>query len=383
MRNTYRGFYDLSSDEIASIWQDGLVVMDTNVLLDLYRQSPATRATMLAVLNHFQNQLWIPHQVGYEFQTRRTDVRREISSRHGELASELTNQVKKLKDKVDALAKFNGSIDATREHRDNLTTAATELAKNVVSSKSEYSDDVKNGEDTVLTAIERLYPDEQIGAPFSAHELDEHRKKGADRFLRKQPPGHLDTYKGGDAQFGDYFLWVQLMDRANRTEKDVIFVTRDEKADWQSQGRALPDLVDEFSRSTGRNFKMYHPDTFVRDAIRHGFTAEVDQIDEAAEELRDLSQQAAISQTERMWRDQVDLRMSDTRDTIMSTWAREVALPDINRILGNEFRASWTDAIGVPLMERGFRVPRPEEISEDTSDDVPPDGPIPDDLEDS
>ncbi|NEB93188.1 DUF4935 domain-containing protein [Streptomyces bauhiniae] len=45
----------------------GLVVLDTNVLLNLYRSNESTRRDTLAALARLRERLWIPHQVLAEF----------------------------------------------------------------------------------------------------------------------------------------------------------------------------------------------------------------------------------------------------------------------------------------------------------------------------
>ncbi|MEV5354581.1 PIN-like domain-containing protein [Streptomyces sp. NPDC086081] len=40
-----------------------MTVLDTNVLLNLYRCNERTRRDTLAVLNKLRDRLWVPHQV--------------------------------------------------------------------------------------------------------------------------------------------------------------------------------------------------------------------------------------------------------------------------------------------------------------------------------
>ncbi|MFD4759474.1 PIN-like domain-containing protein [Streptomyces sp. NPDC058439] len=44
-----------------------MVVLDTNVLLNLYRSNARTRQDTLAVLTRLRDRLWVPHQVLTEF----------------------------------------------------------------------------------------------------------------------------------------------------------------------------------------------------------------------------------------------------------------------------------------------------------------------------
>src|SRR3954470_878554 len=71
MRSTFQEYYSLSNDDFKSIWSECLFVLDTNVLLRLFRYRQNTVDYVFEVLEHFKDRLWIPHQVGWEFQRNR------------------------------------------------------------------------------------------------------------------------------------------------------------------------------------------------------------------------------------------------------------------------------------------------------------------------
>lgn len=56
------------------MWREGYFVLDTNVLLDLYRYSNRTREELVKVLRGVEERLWLPHQVADEYMTCRLDV---------------------------------------------------------------------------------------------------------------------------------------------------------------------------------------------------------------------------------------------------------------------------------------------------------------------
>ena len=49
------------------VWQNGIIVFDTNVLLNLYRYNEETRNELLKLMKSYQNRLWMPYQVALEF----------------------------------------------------------------------------------------------------------------------------------------------------------------------------------------------------------------------------------------------------------------------------------------------------------------------------
>lgn len=74
MKNKFAGFYPPTETQYKTLWSDGLVVLDTNVLLNLYRLPMAAREEFLGVLELVKARLWIPYHVGLEFQRRRVSV---------------------------------------------------------------------------------------------------------------------------------------------------------------------------------------------------------------------------------------------------------------------------------------------------------------------
>ena len=49
-------------------------MLDTNVLLDMYRYSAGTRNDFFALFEKIADRIWIPHQVGLEFSRNRPGV---------------------------------------------------------------------------------------------------------------------------------------------------------------------------------------------------------------------------------------------------------------------------------------------------------------------
>jgi hypothetical protein len=74
MQDVYLGYYPPSEEDFKRFWQHGIVVLDTNVLLNLYRVSQNTRNEVLDVLRKLEGRLWLPYQVGLEFHKRRLAV---------------------------------------------------------------------------------------------------------------------------------------------------------------------------------------------------------------------------------------------------------------------------------------------------------------------
>ena len=74
MKSKFSGYFKPKTEEIQSLWKDSTFVLDTNVLLNLYRYSDETREEFFRILEKIQERIWIPNQVGTEFFTNRLSV---------------------------------------------------------------------------------------------------------------------------------------------------------------------------------------------------------------------------------------------------------------------------------------------------------------------
>ncbi len=69
MKDKFLGYYWSDGDYENEIWENGTLVVDTNVLLDIYRVSPETSDDLINVLKAYaeKDRLWIPFQVAQEY----------------------------------------------------------------------------------------------------------------------------------------------------------------------------------------------------------------------------------------------------------------------------------------------------------------------------
>ena len=77
LRDQFAQFYVPDEDAIETALKAGLVVPDTNVILNLYRFQATARDELFGALEKVGNRLWAPHQVGLEFHQIRLSVMKE------------------------------------------------------------------------------------------------------------------------------------------------------------------------------------------------------------------------------------------------------------------------------------------------------------------
>jgi len=264
MRNRFPGYYRPTDDEFQQLWDHAFIVVDANVLLDLYRKSRVTRDEYLDILTQLKDRLWIPYQVAHEYQDNRItsiasrlraindsdaliqEVRKDLVSQLLELPEETTRALESLKTTVDQLRDDSGF----------------------------GSGDDRFSADPIRDSITALF-DGAVGGPYDSTRLESIFREGKVRYADSVPPGYKDAGKGGTKQYGDLILWNQLLDEAKRRQQPVIFVTKEQKDDWwwrhDSSFTIGPrhELIAEFLAFVGKPFYMYKSGQFLQAAGNH------------------------------------------------------------------------------------------------------------------
>lgn len=227
MRDFFPGFYRPTNEEFDSLWAEGVFVFDTNVLLNLYRDSAATREQLLGVLAALSERLFMPHQVGREFldsRLRTIGGQREGYKRLREAAegaaaaadSEL-RKILRLRPKEDLPQGLRDALDEVPVYGD-LVERVGELEREVPRASNSPDDD------GVWAAVDGLF-EGKVGPPYAEEEAKEAEEEAARRRDAKIPPGFKDDGPG------DYLVWRQAVDEAKRSGRPVVLVTDDRKED--------------------------------------------------------------------------------------------------------------------------------------------------------
>ncbi len=274
MRDLFPGFYQRTDEELSKLWQEGVFVFDTNMLLNVYRYTQKTRDRYfeILVLLKKRNQLWIPYQVAYEYQDRRIDVIQGQLDAYSEVSNILQATWQRLESSLEPYKRKHGFIDA-----DKLAEGLTSAIKNAKATvtqdrekdKREY--EALKKDDTLLETLERLFQG-KIGNSYSKSRLEEIYRQAQLRIELRIPPGWEDEGKNNFKAYGDIILWFQLIDYARTQKKPIIFVTDDGKKDWwirDSKGKPikpLPALVQEVFVEAGVLLHMYRGYEFLEQA---------------------------------------------------------------------------------------------------------------------
>lgn len=236
-----------SHQPFAAVKEHCLYVLDTNALLLPYTTSSNSLEEIKKVYEKLLNEkrLYIPGQVAREFAKNRPERIKEIFA-----------SLNRKKDKKQYAGKY-AVLTVVDDYN-----KAVELEKNIDELQKEYSNKIASviqqiKEWTWNDPVSQLYSLFAKGAVFEP-EIDEAylKEELAKRYTHKIPPGYKDGAKADDG-IGDLLIWFTILELAKSQNKDVVFVSGDEKTDWfyKSEGQALYprfELTSEFRAKTQR-----------------------------------------------------------------------------------------------------------------------------------
>ncbi len=212
--------------------QNGLVIPDTNVLLDFYRYQKQTRNDLLGALESMAT-LWVPNQVLREFWKNRLTTIRDSREATPLIIEKLTSQGDPIVATIGEWVNMNGAKPEVKEELAEIIRAAVRsVTDRLTQIESSEADEIpeETYRDPVLSSLESLL-DGRVGLPYSFEREEEEKREAQRRIKLKIPPGFSDKDKGETPE-GDYLVWSQILDEAEKSDKNVLLITRDQKPDW-------------------------------------------------------------------------------------------------------------------------------------------------------
>ena len=273
MKKQFAEYYELPEERIKEIWDNSLIVFDTNVLLNLYRYNEDARTEFINVIKFYKERLWIPYQVGLEFHRRREDIMRKNAMAYTALGEKLTEQLVKTVSTLEGEYSRHPYINM-KDIRSKVERCAASIKKSLDKQKENHPDYSK--EDKILNAITDLF-DGRVGEDFAEKDLEALYKEGEKRYANDVPPGYCDEKTKKDKPkrhlYGDLIVWKQTINHCKERSKNVIFITDDHKPDWWDKvdGKHTPrkELIKEFADRTGQSIIIYDSRKFLEYAKRN------------------------------------------------------------------------------------------------------------------
>lgn len=285
----FQGYRTPTPEDYGRVLTGGLVVPDTNVLLNLYRYNAQTRTDLLAVLERIGDRLWVPHQVMSEFWRNREAALRDPSDLAEATVAALEDQLQQV---LSILRRWANRIALPQGRLDELRETAEAGFDSMTSVLDEFTDATQDepvwntNNDQVLGQLEGVL-NGRVGSPLDPESQEAAVKEGQHRLVAGIPPGFADKGKESDDAVGDYLVWEQTLREAERRRLDVLLITGDVKDDWWRRERGevrgpRPELVEELTERAGTRLFMLRPESLLFHA------RSVLQVEVSAESLQDV-----------------------------------------------------------------------------------------------
>lgn len=190
MKKSFPGYYRPTEEEFSELWGTCLFVPDANVLLNLYRYTPETSDEFLSILRQLADRLWIPHQVGLEYQKRRFDViARQIDAYH-QVKERLEEARKELEGKLNAFQKHPFIVP--NRILESIGTVFSQIQQELEEYEGQHPDFLDD--DSIRDTLTLLLHG-KVGPSYPEERLNEIYREGKDRYEAKIPPGYMDSAK--------------------------------------------------------------------------------------------------------------------------------------------------------------------------------------------
>lgn len=296
MRDLFKGYYKPTPNGFSELWKRSTVILDTNVLLNLYRYSSETRDSLINILEVLKDRLWIPNHVAKEFHKNRLRVINDQAGAYNEMVSAVEQYGKQIENDLGKYKRHSNikTSEMIKEVQGFFDGIKDKLNKQRATHPDYYREDI------ILEKITNLYTG-RTGTPFSEDELLILGKAADARYIKSIPPGYLDAKnKQGDEKYGDFIIWSQILNYVQETKSCVVLVTDDVKEDWwwRVHGKTVgprPELVEEMLKNGSKSFYMYRTDQFMEQAVSE-FNISRSVPQESIQEARQLRVKDTVSQ---------------------------------------------------------------------------------------
>ena len=261
MKEIFKGYSKYSDKEYKEIWEQAIIVVDTNILLNFYRFSNETRSEIYEVLNSLKKRLWIPYQVAYEYFKNKEKVIVDANDDFDKLSDEAQKCFNTIIDKVKQQP--SKRLKCKDELLKELSNSQEKIKKIILDDKTNNKD--KASEEKIEGKIFGLF-DNSIGTEIIGEEYENMKQEGIRRVKEELPPGYKDKTK---EENGDYYIFYSMMKYAKENKKHIIFMTDDVKEDWfiRRFGEIKSGdyrILNEFYKETGKLLLIYTSDGFIK-----------------------------------------------------------------------------------------------------------------------
>ncbi|MFJ2568701.1 PIN-like domain-containing protein [Streptomyces sp. NPDC087568] len=313
-------------------------MVDSSVLLDLYRVTPTARKEMLESLLTIKDNLWVPHQVALEFHRNRVEAARDQLAFYDETCKSLETAQNQALQRLNEFANRSALGDDEKKRlKGPLESAFHAAIERVKSHQGVFDLTISRvlNDDPVLKVLSQLL-DGRVGQPLPEEDHIKAQAEAARRRDGRIPPGYKDRAKRTNPD-GDYLWWEQTLIKAAELGKSVLIISNDEKEDWINKRLDFSigpreELVEEMRQRASASLRIVNFATFL-EAVRVDATVSVS---------RETLSQANIARRQGEKR----AKRIHVSDTVVVEF--EANIIRTIELLQNELRSSIAERIDAP-----------------------------------
>ena len=220
--------------------QNYIIVLDTNVLLNVYHYSPEFTEFALKCLNRIENHLYLPATVQLEYERHCHTEFKKMEKRVDSATDETKRQIVTASNKI-----LSACSVLERIHFPDVVILREALSKNITDIHETLTDFFNDrialdliqhswaGTDYIKELVENIKMAKHIFPEPTQREIYAWCEEGVSRYKKETPPGFKDTKnKDGVRKYSDLIIWKEILRFAKSKRTNVIFVTDDDKPDW-------------------------------------------------------------------------------------------------------------------------------------------------------
>ncbi|ABS39914.1 PIN-like domain-containing protein [Clostridium botulinum] len=279
--------YIYPKSEITNILtKEPIIIMDTNVWLDLYSLSPDTIRSIIESLSETEF-VWLPNEVYIEFKRHVKEKRDENINRYQKLKEEICRLLSDNQNKANSVFntynrfKLPDVLEQNEFLKAEISKIQSEVSKKLEKIQANHSDNMAlNGIDKNSDCIEEYINELYLkcnAKRYSTMELLKIYEEGEKRYKYKIAPGFTDAKKKDNVsseiperKYGDLIIWKEILNLISSKDKDIIFINNEKKSDWWvpeivNKNRIPTVLKEEFQQNSANNnrFVMLTFDEFI------------------------------------------------------------------------------------------------------------------------
>ncbi|MDE5940845.1 MAG: PIN domain-containing protein [Muribaculaceae bacterium] len=266
----------ISKDDEDRLWKDGVIVLDTSALCNLYHLTPSARDKIIEIFRHLKERAILPSRVVLEYNRHRMEAiwqpLKECYAIPKFLDSGFITGLNKFVKELEGHPDFHPYF--SKETLDTLKSKQAEAEKAINDVRATIERGLKERKTDIIAvenndAVKDLISEFTVCSPLSWVETMSIIRDGDLRYKHSIPPGYCDKEnKSSIDRFGDLIIWKEILRYSKSKSKNIIFVSDDIKEDWVVKENEAPvcpreELIEEFSSETGMIFWSYTLEKFI------------------------------------------------------------------------------------------------------------------------